>query len=116
MNVRTYSIFPGEKCGADHRLIGGLGAGHCRGLAEAGAAVILNGRDEAKLTAAAHSWAIAGHRVTTSAFDVSNESAIEAAFEVRPLRRWCRPGYLKPAKLPVKDARVLGWGHLFPAA
>ena len=60
---------------------GGLGLAIARGLAEAGAAVILNGRDEAKLTAAAHGLSSAGHRVTTSAFDVSDESAIEAAFD-----------------------------------
>jgi len=60
---------------------GGLGLAIARGLAEAGAAIILNGRDEAKLTAAAHTLSSAGHRVATSAFDVSDESAIEAAFE-----------------------------------
>ena len=60
---------------------GGLGLAIARGLAEAGAAVILNGRDETKLAAAANTLSSAGHRVATSAFDVSDESAIEAAFE-----------------------------------
>jgi hypothetical protein len=23
-------------------------------------------------------------------------------------------GYLEPTKLPKKDGRLLGWGHLFP--
>jgi len=60
---------------------GGLGLAIARGLAEAGAAIILNGRDETKLAAAANTLSSAGHRVATSAFDVSDESAIEAAFE-----------------------------------
>lgn len=60
---------------------GGLGLSIARGLAEAGAAIVLNGRDEAKLVAAAQSLRTAGHRITTSAFDVSEEGAIKTAFE-----------------------------------
>ncbi|MBF9195113.1 SDR family oxidoreductase [Microvirga terrestris] len=60
---------------------GGLGLAMARGLAEAGTAVILNGRDEAKLAAAAQALAAAGHQVTTSSFDVSDEAAIMAAFD-----------------------------------
>jgi gluconate 5-dehydrogenase len=59
---------------------GGLGLSMARGLAEAGAAVILNGRDESKLAAAAHKLSVEGHRVTTCAFDVSDEQAVMAAF------------------------------------
>lgn len=60
---------------------GGLGLSMARGLAEAGAAVILNGRDASKLAAASESLAAAGHRVTTSSFDVSDEAAVTAAFD-----------------------------------
>jgi len=60
---------------------GGLGLAMARGLAEAGAAVILNGRDEPKLAAAAQTLTTAGHRVTTSAFDVTDEAAAMAAFD-----------------------------------
>jgi len=60
---------------------GGLGLSIARGLAEAGAAIVLNGRDGAKLSAAAHSLRTAGHQVTASAFDVSVEGAISAAFD-----------------------------------
>jgi gluconate 5-dehydrogenase len=60
---------------------GGLGLSMAHGLAEAGAAVILNGRDESKLTAAAHRLTAAGHQVTTCAFDVSDEQAVMAAFD-----------------------------------
>jgi gluconate 5-dehydrogenase len=60
---------------------GGLGLSMARGLAEAGAAVILNGRDETKLAAAAHMLTADGHRVTTATFDVSDEQAVMAAFD-----------------------------------
>ncbi|WP_201834788.1 SDR family oxidoreductase [Microvirga zambiensis] len=60
---------------------GGLGLSIARGLAEAGAAVILNGRDEAKLAGAVRELSTAGHRVSASAFDVSDESAVKAAFD-----------------------------------
>jgi gluconate 5-dehydrogenase len=60
---------------------GGLGLSMARGLAEAGAAVILNGRDESKLADAAHQLTADGHRVTTATFDVSDEQAVMAAFD-----------------------------------
>ena len=59
----------------------GLGFGMARALAAAGAAVVLNGRDEEKLAAAAKSVQADGHRVFTRAFDVANETAVCAAFE-----------------------------------
>jgi gluconate 5-dehydrogenase len=58
----------------------GLGAAMARGLAEAGAALVLNGRDETRLAAAAKSLIAAGHTVSTSAFDVADEAAVQAAF------------------------------------
>ena len=59
----------------------GIGLALARGLAEAGAAVVLNGRDAAKLDAAAAGLraAVPGARVTTAAFDVTNSVAIETA-------------------------------------
>ena len=59
----------------------GLGLAMARGLAAAGAAIILNGRDEKKLANAAKSFADAGHKVETRAFDVADEGAVIAAFE-----------------------------------
>ena len=58
----------------------GLGLAMARGLAAAGAAIILNGRDERKLANAAKSFADAGHKVETRAFDVADETAVLAAF------------------------------------
>jgi gluconate 5-dehydrogenase len=60
---------------------GGLGLAIAHGLAEAGAAVILNGRNEAKLAVAAGPLKAAGHQVSTRAFDVADEAAVQAAFE-----------------------------------
>jgi gluconate 5-dehydrogenase len=59
---------------------GGLGLVMARGLAEAGAAVVLNGRDAAKLAAAKEGFIEAGYTVSVSAFDVADEAAVLAAF------------------------------------
>ncbi len=59
----------------------GLGRAFAEGLAAAGARVVLNGVDQARLEQAAHDMRAAGHDVLTSAFDVTDEAAILAAFE-----------------------------------
>jgi gluconate 5-dehydrogenase len=60
---------------------GGLGLAMARGLADAGARVVLNGRDKTKLVAATKSFEAAGRHVSTLAFDVADEAAVRAAFE-----------------------------------
>src|SRR5687768_17752454 len=57
----------------------GLGFALARGLAQAGAAVVLNGRDETKLAAAADTLRAEGARVTTAAFDVTTGAAAATA-------------------------------------
>jgi gluconate 5-dehydrogenase len=59
----------------------GLGLAIARGLAAAGAGIILNGRDEKKLSGVARTFADAGHKVRARAFDVADEQAVLAAFE-----------------------------------
>lgn len=59
----------------------GLGNAMARGLAEAGAAVILNGSDADRLAAAASALRADGHAVLESQFDVTDEAAVAAAFE-----------------------------------
>lgn len=59
----------------------GLGLAMARGLAAAGAQIVLNGRDEKKLAKAARPLAESGHEVKTRAFDVADEKAVLAAFE-----------------------------------
>ena len=57
----------------------GLGAAMSRGLAQAGAEVILNGRDAATLEAQADSLRAEGLACRISAFDVTEGKAVEAA-------------------------------------
>jgi gluconate 5-dehydrogenase len=56
----------------------GIGLALAKGLAEAGATVILNGRDQAKLDSAARHLVEQGLTIETAAFDVTDKTAIEA--------------------------------------
>lgn len=60
---------------------GGLGLAMARGLAQAGARVILHGRNQDKLKAARDMLLEEGHDVLSIAFDVTDEPAIEAALD-----------------------------------
>jgi gluconate 5-dehydrogenase len=57
----------------------GLGLAIARGLAAAGARVVLNGRNRRKLDAAAADFVAAGQSVSVNAFDVADEAAVAAA-------------------------------------
>lgn len=59
----------------------GIGFALAAGLANAGASVILNGRDESKLQQAADKLADAGADVTRLAFDVTNHDAARTAID-----------------------------------
>lgn len=68
----------------------GLGLAMARGLMQSGAAVVLNGRDAAKLAAAAELLRAEGGKVATAAFDVTDGAAVAEAVarieaEVGPL-------------------------------
>jgi gluconate 5-dehydrogenase len=68
----------------------GIGLALARGLAAAGATVVLNGRDQARLAAAAEALRGEGARVATAAFDVTDGAGAAAAVarveaEVAPL-------------------------------
>jgi gluconate 5-dehydrogenase len=61
----------------------GLGFAMARGLAQAGAAVVLNGRDRTKLDAAARALDAEGVRVAMAAFDVTDgEAAMREVEEI----------------------------------
>lgn len=60
---------------------GGLGFAMARGLAEAGARVILHGRNADKLSAAVRSLKAEGHEILSASFDVAKEADINAAFD-----------------------------------
>ncbi|SDI42323.1 gluconate 5-dehydrogenase [Pseudomonas flavescens] len=59
----------------------GLGLSYAKGLAEAGAAVILNGTHPQRLQEAVAELTRAGHRASGYAFDVADEAAVEAVFQ-----------------------------------
>jgi gluconate 5-dehydrogenase len=58
----------------------GLGRAMAEGLAEAGAAIVLNGADAQRLTKAAAEMRAAGHTVQEACFDVTNEAEILKVF------------------------------------
>jgi gluconate 5-dehydrogenase len=58
----------------------GLGHAIADGFAAAGAALVLNGSDPARLATAAAALRDKGYNVTEAAFDVTNESAVSDAF------------------------------------
>ena len=59
----------------------GIGYGLAKGLAEAGAEIILNGRDAVKLHAAANSLKALGHKVSEAAFDVTSPDFVSDAVD-----------------------------------
>jgi gluconate 5-dehydrogenase len=59
----------------------GIGLALARGLAEAGARVVLNGRDAKRLSSAAQQLRDAGHDVSAHGFDVTDRAAVDAAIE-----------------------------------
>lgn len=59
----------------------GLGLAMARGLAQAGAQIIIHGRHRDKLEAARQTLAEEGHNVRSTSFDVTDEAAIEQALE-----------------------------------
>lgn len=65
----------------------GLGFSYARGLAEAGASVILNGTNAARLEEALGQLREAGHRACGYVFDVADEAAIEQVFAELDQRR-----------------------------
>ena len=58
---------------------GGIGFALARGLAQAGAAVVLNARNEHKLSAAADQLRSEGHQVHCRSFDVTQAAAVQTA-------------------------------------
>lgn len=58
----------------------GLGFSIAEGLAQAGAALVLNGSDPTRLTTAAAALRAKGYTVHEAPFDVTNEDAVLAAF------------------------------------
>jgi gluconate 5-dehydrogenase len=79
----------------------GLGLTIARGLARAGARVVLNGRDEAKLAAASGALEREGLVVSRSAFDITDTGAVEAAVE--RIERETGPGRILVNNAGIQD-------------
>jgi gluconate 5-dehydrogenase len=60
----------------------GIGLAIAAGLAEHGAAIVLNSRDESKLKTAANRLRAAGHAVAVAPFDVTNAEAVQQGVSV----------------------------------
>jgi 2-hydroxycyclohexanecarboxyl-CoA dehydrogenase len=82
----------------------GLGLAMARGLAEAGALVVLNGRHSARLAAAAEVLVDAGLRAEVEAFDVTDPAAVRSGIEAVEAR-------LGPIDILVNNA---GWDEAHP--
>ena len=59
----------------------GIGLALAHALAAAGATVVLNGRDAARIATAAEALSVGGYPVETAAFDVTNRAAVVAAVD-----------------------------------
>jgi gluconate 5-dehydrogenase len=60
---------------------GGIGLALARGMAEAGAAIVLNGRDAAKLAKVAQQLREQGYVIHESSFDATSAEAVQAAVQ-----------------------------------
>jgi gluconate 5-dehydrogenase len=58
----------------------GLGNALAQGLAEAGTAIVMNGREAAQLSTAAAAFRTKGHTIHEALFDVTDEKAVQEAF------------------------------------
>lgn len=89
----------------------GIGLALARGLAQAGARVVLNGRDDQRLAAAAERLAAEGLDVHSHGFDVTDRAGVEAAVEAIE-------STIGPIHILVNNAGLQRRGafHEFPAA
>ena len=93
----------------------GIGQSLAQGLAAAGAAVVLNGRDEAKLERAVTALAAEGHEASGLAFDVTDPDAVETAIakieESGPLDILVNNAGIQ-RRMPLEDFAVETWHEL----
>ena len=94
----------------------GIGFSLARGLAAAGAAVILNGRDATKLAAAKATLAGEGHRVEAVGFDVTTGSAVRDAVDrierdIAPIDILVNNAGIQ-RRAPLQDFAEEAWGDL----
>ncbi len=97
----------------------GIGLALATALAEAGSAVVLNGRDAAKLDRAAAALRAAGHAVDIAAFDVTDHPAIGEAVarverDIGPLDILVNNAGIQ-RRMPLQDFPVATWHEIVRA-
>ena len=91
----------------------GIGLALAEGLSEAGAHVVLNGRDKAKLERAREALAGAGRKASVAAFDVTDQKAVEAGIaaietEIGPIDILINNAGMQK-RAPITEFPVEGW-------
>ncbi len=91
----------------------GIGLALAEGLSDAGAHVVLNGRDKAKLERAQQALAAAGRKASIAAFDVTDQKAVEAGVamieaEIGPIDILINNAGMQK-RAPITEFPVDGW-------
>lgn len=91
----------------------GIGLALAEGLSEAGAHVVLNGRDKAKLERAREALAGVGRKASVAAFDVTDQKAVEAGItaieaEIGPIDILINNAGMQK-RAPITEFPVEGW-------
>ena len=81
MSARANPFDLGGRCALVTGAGSGLGLAIARGLSQAGARVVINGRNAAKLEAAAAALRAEGCNVATAAFDVTDSQAVASGID-----------------------------------
>jgi gluconate 5-dehydrogenase len=94
----------------------GIGLALARGLGQAGAALVLNGRDTARLEQAAELLRAEGLQVHTRCFDVTQPAAVQAAVEdieatIAPIDILVNNAGMQ-LRMPLQDFAVEDWHRL----
>jgi len=91
----------------------GIGLALAEGLSDAGAHVVLNGRDRAKLERAQQALAAAGRKASIASFDVTDHAAVEAGVamieaEIGPIDILINNAGMQK-RAPITEFPVDGW-------
>ena len=91
----------------------GIGLALAEGLSDAGAHVVLNGRDKAKLERAQQALAAAGRKASIAPFDVTDQNAVEAGIamieaEIGPIDILINNAGMQK-RAPITEFPIEGW-------
>jgi gluconate 5-dehydrogenase len=97
----------------------GIGLALARGLASAGAAIVLNGRDRDRLEITASQLRSEGHSVATAVFDVTEPEAVAAAIgkveqDIGPIEILVNNAGIQ-RRMPLEDFPIEAWREIIRA-